>query len=118
MGKSGRQKPRKHRTYQGRAVKMSTALSLLAAASQEVIIDKAGDVILPHIYAALAIALHEVYGWGHKRIDRAFTRSQQIWQGYADRGEEQSMIDLCYQLTGIQVVRKDKGGGEDAEGIS
>lgn len=69
-------------------------------------IGKAADQILPPIYAALAIALHDVYGWGHKRINRAFVKSQEVWQEHVDRNDEEGMVKLCHKITGIDVVGK------------
>ena len=56
--------------------------------------------ITPAIYASIAIALHEE-GWGFKRINRVFARSQEIWQNHD--GSNDDMLKKCEELTGIEM---------------
>ena len=56
--------------------------------------------LVPCVYAAIAIALNEK-GWGHKRINDLFARSQDIWNEYCF--DEGNMADTCERLTGICV---------------
>lgn len=57
--------------------------------------------LTPEIYAAIALALHRVYGFSSKRIEKVFAESQAIWENFVnDRG---TMIDLCEDETGIRV---------------
>lgn len=62
------------------------------------------DNLVPCVYAALAIALHEK-GYGFKRINDLFIRSQEIWNEYCYcQGD---MTDKCLELTGIDVMNKE-----------
>lgn len=62
-------------------------------------INKAADMVIPEIYAALALALHRVNGFGYDRINNVFAESQQIWSSF--QGKPEDMIALCEQETGI-----------------
>ena len=55
----------------------------------------------PKVYAGIALALHLEYGWGFKRINRVFMRSQKIWN-VCDENEV-DMIPLCLEETGIDL---------------
>lgn len=58
------------------------------------------DGMLPKVYAAFCIALHEE-GWGFKRISRVLVRSQELWNESVNTGED--MCKKCLELTGIDV---------------
>lgn len=60
------------------------------------------ESIVPNVYAGVALALHREYGWGFKRIDKVFARSQEIWTDAVFTGED--MAKLCLEETGIDVV--------------
>ena len=66
---------------------------------------KAVNNVVPEIYASIAIALHEEYGWGFQRINKVFCRSQHIWEDSI--GDRENMLERCERLTGIDVRRKD-----------
>lgn len=53
--------------------------------------------LVPGVYASLAIALHQNWGWGFKRINRLFSQSQRIWE---DLGTD-NIIELCEKETNI-----------------
>lgn len=55
-------------------------------------------LITPAIYASLAIALSEK-GWGYKRINDLFVRSQEIWQ--SNTSNVAGMVRQCEEITGI-----------------
>lgn len=62
------------------------------------------DNVVPCVYAALAIALYEK-GWRFQRINDLFARSQEIWNEHCL--EPGDMTDLCYRITGIDVVDRE-----------
>lgn len=66
-------------------------------------ISQAAEDLTPHVYAAIAIALHRTCGWGFTRINRLFVESQRIWE--ADNGD---MIDQCERETGIKLVNPEQ----------
>ena len=70
--------------------------------------EKAADDIVPQVYAAIAMALHREYGWGYTRINRAFARSQEIWESFNGRMDE--MAKLCEEETGISLELGGKNG--------
>lgn len=59
--------------------------------------------LVPCIYAAVAISLHE-QNWEYEQINDLFVRSQEIWNEYCE--EPGDMTDKCYELTGIDVMDK------------
>lgn len=63
------------------------------------------EIVIPIIYAGVALALHDQYGWGHKRINRAFVYSQDLWTQLND-GEfsKETMLEWCYERTGIRLM--------------
>ena len=65
-------------------------------------VQKQIDDVLPCVYAGIALALHRELGWGYKRINKVFTRSQEIWQEAVFTGE--NMAKTCLDETGIDVV--------------
>lgn len=88
----------------GKNNKLINSLNLIAKKKQAENIGKAADQMVPQIYAAMAIALHRLYGFGYERINRAFKESQDIWEefdGYIDE-----MAELCEKETGVTVIFK------------
>lgn len=67
-------------------------------------LQKRVNQLTPEIYAAIALSLHRVKGWGTDEIEEVFAESQRIWQDHVDCGE--TMIDTCYNETGIAVVER------------
>lgn len=57
----------------------------------------------PAVYASVALALRQEYGWGHKRINRVLVASQHIWEEH--RNELQDMCDRCEEEVGIIIQR-------------
>jgi len=57
--------------------------------------------VTPAVYASIALALHREYGFGYKRISRAFKTSQDIWENHSD--DVSGMIELCEQETNIRL---------------
>lgn len=67
--------------------------------------------VTPSIYAAIALALNEINGFGYDEISAIFIRSQEIWLEHID--DERSMIEKCSEEIGIDIVagvneRRDK----------
>lgn len=62
-------------------------------------ISKATDVIVPEIYAAVAIALSNVCDFKYEQINEIFAESQRIWTEF--EGKPEDMIALCEEKTGI-----------------
>lgn len=60
----------------------------------------ASDKLVPHVYAAIAIALHRECGWGYTRINRVFAESQRLWE---ELGGD-NMVELCERETGITLA--------------
>ena len=84
--------------------KFINQMKMLAALNRAEAITKAADLITPELYAAVALALHNVYGFGYERISAVFMESQRIWTEF--EGKPEDMIRLCKEQTGISV----KGG--------
>lgn len=61
--------------------------------------------VVPEVYAGVALALHEEFGWGYNRINRLFARSQELWDECGEQGID--MVQKCYEKTGIELRRKD-----------
>lgn len=61
--------------------------------------------VVPEVYAGVALALHEEFGWGYSRINRLFARSQELWDECGEQGID--MVQMCYEKTGIELRRKD-----------
>lgn len=58
------------------------------------------DAMIPKIYAAFCISMHEE-GWGFKRLARVLVRSQELWMEAEQTGED--MCARCLNETGIDV---------------
>ncbi len=84
------------------------AMKVLAGRKRAEAVSKAADDIVPQVYAAIAIALHREYGWGYTRINRAFARSQEIWESFNGRMDE--MVKMCEEETGISLELGGKNG--------
>lgn len=105
----------------GKNNNLINTLRLLAATNRKVAkeemrqeaIDKASDEMTPVIYAAVALALHRVYGYGFSRIDKVFKESERIWEEHV--GDPQHMIELCEKETGICVTFRQDGSGDDSD---
>ena len=69
--------------------------------------------IIPIIYAGVALALHDQYGWGHKRISRAFLYSQDLWDQLNEGNfTKETMLKWCYEETGIKLLNPDQAEEE------
>lgn len=86
----------------GKNNKLINSLKKIAQQNRSNNIAKAANDMTPQIYAAMAIALHRTYGFGHKRINDVFLESQRIWEGY--NGDSTGMIRQCERETGITVI--------------
>lgn len=64
--------------------------------------------ITPHIYSAVAIALHRS-GMDYDGIEEIFALSQEIWTECVQ--SDINMPEMCKQETGIDVQRKVEGNG-------
>ena len=62
------------------------------------------------IYAAMAIALHRLYGFGYERINRALEECPDIWEEIEGCIDE--MAELCEKETGVTVIFKNPEGQE------
>lgn len=58
------------------------------------------DLMIPKIYAAFCIAMHEE-GWGYTRLSRVLLRSQELWIEAEQTGED--MCERCLRETNIDV---------------
>lgn len=88
----------------GKKNHLINSLNEIARRKQAENIGKAADEMVPQVYAAIAIALYRIHGFGYEEINRIFQESQMIWQSFADSGER--MIDLCEKETGISLRSK------------
>lgn len=57
--------------------------------------------IVPQVYACIALALFNDYGWTYEQIAELFDISQKIWQDNANRQE--NMLERCANETGIEL---------------
>lgn len=85
----------------GKNNKLINSLNEIARRNRSQNVSKAADQMVPQIYAAIAIALHRTYGFGHKRINDVFVESQRIWENYS--GDAAGMIKKCEEETGMIV---------------
>lgn len=85
----------------GKNNRLLNQLNEMSRRKQAENIGKAADQMVPQIYAAIAMALHRTCGFGYERINRVFSESQAIWEGFVGKGDE--MIELCEEETGISV---------------
>lgn len=83
----------------GRNDRLINSLNAIARRNRANNILAASDELVPHVYAAIAIALHRQCGWGYTRINRLFAESQRLWE---DLGSD-AMVKLCEQETGISL---------------
>ena len=98
--------------------KLINSLKEIAWRNREEHIQQQGNYVIPIIYAGVALALHNEYGWGHKRINRAFMYSQDLWQQiYDGRLQRETMLEWCYEQTGIQLMNPEqaKEAGYDVD---
>jgi hypothetical protein len=79
--------------------RLINSLNEIARRNRLAHVEQASDKLVPHVYAAIAIALHRECGWGYTRITRVFAESQRIWE---DLGGD-NMIELCEKETGIRL---------------
>lgn len=82
--------------------RLINSMKALAEQNQARNLAKASNEIVPVIYAAMALALHNACGFGYKRINDVFMESQRIWGKFADTPDE--MIKLCKEQTGIDIM--------------
>lgn len=80
--------------------KLINSLLLVAKRNREDNRAIEAEKITPEVYAGIALALHRECGWGHKRINRLFKVSQDIWEDL----EVAEMCRLCYEETGIMLM--------------
>ncbi|MCR5788642.1 MAG: hypothetical protein K6G83_02025 [Lachnospiraceae bacterium] len=88
--------------------KLLAQLNTLAELKKAERVKEAADDLTPILYAAVALALKEVCGFGYERINRVFLRSQEIWTDFA--GKPEDMINLCEEVTGIKMALDGRGG--------
>lgn len=84
--------------------KLINSLNEIARRNRENMIMEASDRLVPHVYAAIAIALHRECGWGFTRITRVFAESQRLW---SELGAE-TMVELCEKETGITLTNSEE----------
>lgn len=88
--------------------KLINSLAKVAARNRAVNVALASDEMVPQMYAAMAIALKQEYGFGFERIDRVFKASQTIWEDFVSKGMSGcDMAKLCEEMTGIKVIGED-----------
>ena len=86
----------------GKNNKLINSMKALAQQNKAKNVAKASNEMIPVIYAAMALALHNTCGFGYKRINNVFVESQRIWEEFA--GNLDDMIKLCEEQTGISVA--------------
>ena len=86
----------------GKNNRLINSMKMLAEQNQANNLAKASDEVVPVIYAAVALALHNACGFGYRRINEVFVESQRIWEEFADTPDE--MIKLCKEQTGIDIM--------------
>lgn len=83
--------------------KLINSLNEIARRNRVNNIMSASDELVPHVYAAIAIALHRECGWGFTRITRVFAESQRLW---TELGGD-NMVELCKKETGITLTNEE-----------
>lgn len=77
------------------------SLKTIAANNRQINQQMAAEEFTPAMYAAMALALHRVYGFGEKRIKRVFLESQNIWcEEYIDH---ETLLEECLRVTNIEL---------------
>lgn len=79
--------------------KLINQMRIMAELNKADSINKAADMVVPILYAAVAIALHNVNNFEYEQINEVFAESQRIWAEFSGRPED--MIALCEEETGI-----------------
>lgn len=93
--------------------KLINSLREVAWRNREINIQEQAKYVIPIIYAGVALALHNEYGWGHKRINRAFMYSENLWQQiYDGRLERETMLKWCEEQTGIRLMNPEEAEKE------
>lgn len=64
------------------------------------------SIMVPSIYASLAIALRRKFNFSYDKINRVFTESQNIWNDFD--GDLRAMIIKCYEETGIELMTQEE----------
>jgi len=90
----------------GRRNRLIESLKTIAASNRQINQQAAAEEFTPAMYAAMAIALHRVYGFGEKRINRVFLESQHIW--CEEFPDQKSMLDECERLVHIKLMNKEQ----------
>lgn len=93
--------------------KLINSLREVASRNREINIQEQAKYVIPIIYAGVALALHNEFGWGHKRINRAFMYSENLWQQiYDGRLERETMLKWCEDQTGIKMMNPEEAEKE------
>lgn len=93
--------------------KLINSLREVASRNREINIQEQAKYVIPIIYAGVALALHNEYGWGHKRINRAFMYSENLWQQiYDGRLSRDTMLKWCEDQTGIKMMNPEEAEKE------
>ena len=69
-------------------------------------LDRELNIQTPLIYGSVAIALRRFWGWGTKRIQKVFDKTQDIWEECAGTNAK-SMIQMLDEQTGSDRSWKD-----------
>ena len=85
--------------------KLINQMRMLAEINTANACNKASDIMVPEIYASVALALNDVCQFDYDQINEVFCKSQHIWEQF--EGKPDDMIKLCEEKTGICVK---KGG--------
>lgn len=70
--------------------------------------------LVPVIYAAFALALHEEEGFGFKRIVRVLGETQSLWNRHA--AGELNIIEECSEKLGIDMMSETTARTQGIEG--
>jgi len=70
-------------------------------------LDRQIQQVPPGVYASVAIAMHQA-GMDNELIADLFAASQALWAKHNEEGTIRDMMDLCEQLTGIEMRPKEE----------
>lgn len=60
----------------------------------------------PYLYSAIAIVLHDKFGFGYQRLEKLFHETNIVWEEYAENGTEEELSTICFERTGIAIMNQ------------
>ena len=82
----------------------------LARKNRDKNVSKAINDMTPQYYAATALALHRMHGFGYRRILKVFEETRAIWEEFEGRGTE--LVKVCEEETGILITNREEAKAE------